>query len=174
MNLLQLARQTLESFFQNKKFEPDEKTKSKYSDKRACFVTLNLNNQLRGCIGSLQAIQELWRDVTQNTINAAFNDPRFMPLTKEELNKIKIEISTLSKPKKLEFKNEKELLEKINNKIGIILKRGSNSATFLPQVWQQIPDKIQFLEHLSQKAGLNKDAWKNSEIWFYNVNVEGE
>jgi len=174
LTLTQLARHTLEAYFQNQKFEPDEETKKKYSDKKACFVTLTKNDQLRGCVGSLIATQELWKDVQENAINAAFRDSRFPPLTKEELNKIKIEISILTAPKKLEYENEKDLLEKINKDMGIILKKGFYSATFLPQVWEQLPDKIQFLEHLSLKAGLDKDAWKTADIFYYKVEIEKE
>ena len=174
LTLTQLARHTLEAYFQNQKFEPDEETKKKYSDKKACFVTLTKNDQLRGCVGSLIATQELWKDVQENAINAAFRDSRFPPLTKEELNKIKIEISVLTAPKKLEYENEKDLLEKINKDMGIILKKGFYSATFLPQVWEQLPDKIQFLEHLSLKAGLDKDAWKTADIFYYKVEIEKE
>ena len=105
----------------------------------------------------------------ENAIHAAFDDYRFSPLSKNELSKIKIEISVLSIPRKIEFKNEKELLGKIDNKMGIIVKKGFNSATFLPQVWEQISDPKSFLEHLSIKAGLEKDAWKNSDIYFYRV-----
>jgi len=174
MNLTQLARKTLEFHFEGRKFEPDESTKKKFSKKQACFVTLTINKQLRGCIGSLIARQELWKDVQENSLNASFSDPRFYPLTKEELKKVKIEVSVLSIPKKLEFKDEKDLLEKINNKMGIILKKDYHTATFLPQVWEQLPDKIDFLGQLSLKAGLNKDAWKNSEIEYYTVKIEKE
>jgi len=173
MNLAQLARKTLEFYFENKSFKPDEQTKKKYNQKQACFVTLEKNNQLRGCIGCLEARQELWEEVQENAINSAFNDFRFSQLTKKELKKIKIEVSILTKPKKINYKDEKDLLEKINNKMGIILKKDFNSATFLPQVWGQIPDKTEFLEHLSLKAGLNKGDWKTSEIWFYEVDVGG-
>ncbi len=174
MKLTELARKTLEASFNNEKFEPDAETKKKYSEKRACFVTLTLNGELRGCVGSLEAHQELWKDVQDNAINAAFYDTRFFPLTKEELDKIKIEVSVLSPSERIEFSSPQELLEKIDNKMGIILKKNFHTATFLPQVWEQIPDKIRFLEELSLKAGLNKDAWKDAEIWFYRVSVEEE
>ncbi len=169
MDILQLARKTLENYFNNKKFEPDAETKLKYSEKKASFVTLTKNTSLRGCIGSLEAHQELWKDVQSNSVNAAFSDPRFPQLTKSELSQIKIEVSVLSIPKKLEYKNEQELLNKINSQMGIILKKGFSTSTFLPQVWEQIPDKIKFLEQLSLKAGLPQDAWKTVEIQYYTV-----
>ena len=174
MKLTEIARKTLEAYFDRKKFEPNADTKIKFSDKRACFVTLTINKNLRGCIGSLEARQELWKDVMQNALNAAFSDYRFSPLSKTELPKIKIEVSVLSEKKKISFKNEKELLEKIDKKMGIILEKNGHGATFLPQVWEQISDKTEFLEHLSMKAGLNKDAWKQSEIYYYRVEAEEE
>ncbi|MDO8623349.1 MAG: AmmeMemoRadiSam system protein A [archaeon] len=169
MNLIELSRKTIEFALDGKKFEPDEDTKDKFREKKASFVTLTKKGELRGCIGSLIAYRELWKDVQENSLHAAFNDSRFLVLRKEELNKIKIEVSVLSKPEKLEFKDENDLLKKINYKMGIILKNKGYSATFLPQVWEQIPDKRAFLEHLSLKAGLNKDAWRNSDILFYTT-----
>lgn len=169
MNLLQLARKTIEYYLDNKELKIPEELKKKYSKKQACFVTLTKNKELRGCIGSLYPKQELWKDIQENAINAAFHDFRFNPLTKEELKKIKIEISILTIPKKINFKNEKELLKKINKKMGIILKKGFNNSTFLPQVWEEILDKQDFLEQLSLKAGLDKNAWKNAEIYSYEV-----
>ncbi len=174
MKLTELARKTIELHFLGNLFQPDEKTKEKYKDKKACFVTLTKRGSLRGCIGSLEARQELWKDVQENSINSGFYDTRFAPLTKDELDKIKIEVSVLSKHIKLNYKNEKDLLNKLDNKMGVILKKDNFSSTFLPQVWEQILDKTEFLENLSLKAGLNKDAWKKAEIWYYYVEIEKE
>lgn len=176
MNPPQLARKTLESHFNNpnKKFEPDDATKKKYHKEQACFVTLTKSGDLRGCIGSLQAHQVLWKDVQERAVDAAFNDPRFFPLSQDELEKIKIEVSVLSVPKKLDFKSPDDLLKKLNSKMGLILQKGVYSSTFLPQVWEELPDKKEFLEHLSMKAGLSKDSWKTSEFWFYTVDAEKE
>jgi AmmeMemoRadiSam system protein A len=174
LKLTKLARRTLEEYFKGKEFTPEEHTKSIYNEKQACFVTLTINGNLRGCIGSLVPQKELWKDVQENAINAAIHDFRFPRLTGEELSKIKIEISVLSLPKKIQFISEKDLLMRINKGKGFILKKGNFSATFLPQVWEQIPDKIEFLEQLSIKAGLGRNAWKNSDIWSYTVNIEKE
>jgi len=174
MKLTTLSKKTLEAFFENKKFIPNEKTKQEFSKPLACFVTLTKNKNLRGCIGSLKPTRPLYKDVIENTIHAAFHDPRFAPLTKKELKLIKIEISVLSSPKKLNFKTPEELLKKLNKNLGLILKKGFYSATFLPQVWKEIPNKINFLEHLSLKAGLDKNAWKTSEIFYYTVDIEKE
>lgn len=176
MKLTEIARKTLEVHFAGKEFYLDKETREKYREKKACFVTLTIDDELRGCIGSLNATKELWREVQENALNAAFNDFRFFPLSENELRKIKIEVSVLSNTKKLEFKDEEDLLKKIKKDMGVILKQGICSATFLPQVWEQIPDKREFLEHLSAKAGLNKDAWKQkkTEISYYKVNIEKE
>ncbi len=167
--LLELARKCLEHHFSGDKLEVPEDIKKKFSENQACFVTLTENGGLRGCIGSLESRQELWKDVIENTLNAAFRDSRFLPLYSYELGKIKIEISVLNIPKKINFKDSDDLLNKIDKKMGLILKKAFYSATFLPQVWDEIPSKQEFLEHLSRKAGLDKDAWKDAEILFYRV-----
>ncbi len=167
LKLTELARIAIEAHLKSKKLEIDRETKKEYSKKGASFVTLTKNGELRGCIGSLEAFQALWKDVIENAINAGFRDFRFHPLTNEEFSQIKIEVSVLSEPKKI-------AAEKINNTMGIILKHGMNTSTFLPQVWEELPDKTDFLEHLSMKAGLDKNAWKDSELWYYNVEKQKE
>jgi len=174
MKLTKLVRKTIECALNNERFEVDEDTKKTYGKERACFVTLDKGGELRGCIGCFDSTKPLWKCVQENAINAAFHDPRFPPLSKKELEEIKIEVSVLSSPRKLEYKNPKNLLKKINRKMGIILKKNFHGATFLPQVWKQIPDKREFLEHLSLKAGLDKDGWKTSEFLYYYVDVEKE
>ncbi len=174
MKLTEIARKTIEAALNHTHFELDVKTKKKYSEIKASFVTLTLFNQLRGCIGSLQASQPLWKDVQKNALLAASQDPRFPPVDESEIKDIKIEISVLSAPQKLEYKDEKDLLNKINSTMGLVLKSGYSSATFLPQVWEDLPDKVDFLENLSMKAGLNKDAWKHAEFWYYTVKKEAE
>ncbi len=176
LTLCEIARKTLEASLEGKEFQPNEKTKKKFSEKKACFVTLSINDELRGCVGCLETNQELWKNIQENAISAAFNDYRFLPIKKKEIKGIKIEVSVLSRPKLINHKDEKDLLIKINNKMGIILKGNPGSATFLPQVWEQLPDKTEFFEHLSLKAGLNKDAWKNpkTEFWCYGVDADKE
>lgn len=172
--LLNLARKAIQCHLENEKLEISEGIKKRYSEKKACFVTLTEKGGLRGCVGNLEPRQELYKDVVENAINAGFHDFRFTPLIEEELDKIKIEISVLNVPEELEFKDEKDLLNKINKDMGIILQQGMGSATFLPQVWEQLPDKTEFLEHLSLKAGLDKNVWKTAEIYFYSVEKIGE
>lgn len=165
--LLKIARDAIESKFYDKEIYVNEEIKKKFSKKQSCFVTLTEDGMLRGCIGSLYASQELWKDVVDNAVHAAFHDYRFRPVSEREIDKIKIEVSVLSIPEKLGIGSE--VFDKIDNKMGIILEKSGASSTFLPQVWEQIKDKKQFLEELSLKAGLNKDAWKTAKISFYRV-----
>jgi AmmeMemoRadiSam system protein A len=174
MKLTEIARKTLEAHFKGKEFELDKRTKERLKEKRACFVTLTKNGELRGCIGTLEPRQPLYKDIIENAKNAALNDPRFAPVSESELKDINIEVSVLSLPKKIKYKSPEELLKKINKKMGLILEKGYYSATFLPQVWEDLPDKVQFLEYLSMKAGLNRNAWKTADISFYTVKIEKE
>lgn len=139
--------------------------------KAATFVTLNKNGNLRGCIGSLASHTELYEDLKQNAIKAAFKDPRFKPVTKEELKDITIEVSILTPAIKVEYDSFEHLCKKIiPNKHGVILKTPTNQGTYLPQVWESIPKPEDFLISLCQKAGMKKDCFKNKpEIFFYEV-----
>lgn len=174
--LLQIARKSIASHLAGKDFQLSSELKSKFSDKKACFVTLTKNGALRGCIGSIQPRQELYKDVIENAENAAFNDPRFHPLQKNELSEIKIEISVLTIPKKIEFKDSNDIIKKLTKKEGVIIKKGWQSATYLPQVWEQIHDKNDFLSSLCIKAGLSSSAWKEKgiEVYFYYVEAVEE
>lgn len=127
-------------------------------EKGAVFVTLNnrSNHALRGCIGSLIAHRELYRDLIDNAVAAAKHDPRFSPLTQNEFDKISVEVSLLSEPKELFYKDTKDLKNKIRPNIdGVVLKYGGRQATFLPQVWEELNDFYEFFGHLCQKAGLS-------------------
>ncbi|MEM4330838.1 MAG: AmmeMemoRadiSam system protein A [Candidatus Pacearchaeota archaeon] len=169
--LLKLARESIKSFLEEKKLEIPEEIKREFSEKKASFVTLKINNNLRGCIGTLFPTKELWRDVSENAINAAFKDPRFFPLTKEEFEKIKIEVSILSLPKKIDYKDIKDLKRKIKGK-GVILSYSFYSATYLPQVWEEIKDEEQFLSSLCLKAGLPSNFWKTNKLEILTYEVE--
>ena len=103
--------------------------------------------------------------VKANAINAAFRDPRFEPLSEKEWEKVKIEISILTDPKPLDYSNRRDLLEKMKpGSDGVILKKGYNKATFLPQVWEQLPEKKEFLTHLCLKAGLDGNEWEKGKL----------
>ena len=125
----------------------------------ASFVTLTMRGALRGCIGSLQAAQALGRDVADNALGAAFRDPRFQPLTREEWQHVSVEVSLLSAPKPIRFADEPDLLAQIRpGEDGLILEHAGRRATFLPQVWESLPQKAQFLGELVRKAGLPADT----------------
>ena len=129
-------------------------------DKGACFVTLMQHDQLRGCIGTLQPHRSLLDDVQANARAAAFNDTRFSPLTNDELDNTQIEVSLLSAMQSMNFSSEQEALAQLQPGIdGIVFEYGSYRSTFLPQVWQQLPDSKEFIAHLKHKAGLNADFW---------------
>lgn len=128
----------------------------------AVFVTLTQGGELRGCIGSLEAHRPLRNDLCANALAAAFSDPRFPPLTVEELNGTQVEVSVLSQPEPLDFRDEADLLARLRPGIdGVILEHGWHRATFLPQVWDQLPEPRQFLAHLKRKAGLAPDFWSD-------------
>lgn len=141
-------------------------------EKKGVFVSIHLNDELRGCIGLLLPVKPLYEAVMENAVNAAYGDSRFPPLEKEELEKISIEISVLSDPVMLGYIDEAHLLKKLNFDEGVIIKKGFFKATFLPQVWEQIPDKKEFLGHLCLKANLEEHAWKDSESEVYAYWVE--
>ncbi|MCG8429167.1 MAG: AmmeMemoRadiSam system protein A [Chromatiales bacterium] len=127
---------------------------------RACFVTLHREGNLRGCIGSLEATQPLVADVAENAFSAAFRDPRFDRLTKTELTGLEIHISVLTPSTPMRFNSEAELLRQIRPGIdGLILTEGSRRGTFLPSVWDALPEPTTFLQQLKRKAGLPGDYW---------------
>jgi AmmeMemoRadiSam system protein A len=166
-HLLSVARKTIEeALSQKKEKEPlDPLDSPKFSEKRGTFVTLTIDGCLRGCIGHILPQESLVNGVRINAINAAFRDPRFRPLSKNEFEKIKIEISVLTAPKALSYSDANDLLMKLRPGVdGVIVKKGYHQATFLPQVWEQLPDKNSFLTHLCLKAGLDGDIWKNEKL----------
>jgi AmmeMemoRadiSam system protein A len=129
------------------------------------FVTLKIKGKLRGCIGSLTSGEALSENIRRNALNAAFHDPRFSALSKEELNRADIEISILSEPQELAHRNGSDLIAKLRPHIdGVIIRKGPASATFLPQVWEQLPQPEDFLSHLCLKAGLSSDDWQRGEL----------
>ena len=128
----------------------------------ACFVTLTQSQQLRGCIGTLEAHRPLGEDVTANAVAAAFRDPRFKPLHRDEFAAIAVEVSLLSAMEILSFEDEAGALAQLRPDIdGIVLQYGHHRSTFLPQVWEQLPDRAEFIAHLKYKAGLPPDFWSN-------------
>ncbi|THB81417.1 MAG: AmmeMemoRadiSam system protein A [Desulfobacteraceae bacterium] len=148
-----------------------------FKENRGVFVTLHKQGQLRGCIGSLEASAPMKVSVEENAINAAFKDPRFSPLTVAEYDQIDVEISILTEPKPLEYRDAEDLLAKLRPGVdGVVLKKGWAKATFLPQVWDSLPKPESFLSQLCQKAGLPAKDWKTGdlEILTYQVQYFGE
>jgi len=126
----------------------------------AAFVTLTQAGQLRGCIGSLVAHRALRDDVASNARAAAFDDPRFMPLQADELARTRIEVSVLSAPVPMPFTSRQDALAQLRPGVdGVILSAGRRRATFLPQVWDELPDQEDFIQHLFRKAGLPANYW---------------
>ncbi len=173
--LVQLARKTIWERLGLDGKDPEievEKEKALQTHS-GTFVTLSLNGTLRGCIGSLTADEPIFTSVRRNAVNAAFHDPRFPPLTAEEASTIDIEVSILTEPQPLEYDSPQDLLEKICPEIdGVIIKKGLYRATFLPQVWEQLPDRKEFLSHLCNKAGLAPNCWEENELQVYTYQVQ--
>lgn len=177
--LLKIARdaifQTLEAasrggrrFFQSLEKEAETfssigKIPAEFAEERATFVTLTLDGNLRGCIGRLEACRPLVEDVVENARAAAFGDPRFAPLSKDEFETLEIHISVLSPSEEMVFVSEADLLEQIRPGVdGLILQEGGQRGTFLPSVWEELPDKELFLMHLKMKAGFSNTYWSDA------------
>jgi len=171
--LLELARKTLANVTSGGNVPETDAASlaEKLRSSRACFVTLTKNSDLRGCIGAIFPEEPLYQAVISRA-RAALKDPRFTPVRSEELKDIEIEISVLTIPRRLEFKSPEDLLQKLRPGIdGVVLRMGMRQATFLPQVWEQLPDKEDFLNHLAQKAGMNASAWREpgTSVLIYQV-----
>lgn len=172
--LISLARKTIESKLFNRDLPEDKNNLTeKYLEKRGTFVTLTMNNNLRGCIGHIIPQESLIEGIRINALNAAFEDPRFPPLSKNEWSNVKVEISILTEPEFLEYSDANDLLGKLRPGIdGVILKKGYAQSTFLPQVWEQLPDKRDFLTHLCMKAGMSGSEWKKGDLTVYTYQVQ--
>ena len=143
--------------------KPPRGLPAELKERRATFVTLQIGGRLRGCIGMLEACRPLAEDVAENAFAAAFRDPRFPPLSEIEFNDLEISISVLSPPEEMTFSSEEDLLAQIRPGIdGLILEEGVRKGTFLPSVWEQLPKKEAFLEHLKLKAGLSSGYWSDT------------
>ena len=174
--LLRLARDAMERGVKGEKLMPlDEATLSpRLRAHAASFVTLTIDGQLRGCIGGLEARQSLAEDVRQHAVSATLEDPRFHPVSERELNGIQIEVSRLTRPHPLEYKDANDLLSKLRPHVdGVILRDGLyHRGTFLPQVWEKIPDPAEFLNNLCYKMGVSKNLWRNKHLDVLTYEVE--
>ncbi|MCC6300917.1 MAG: AmmeMemoRadiSam system protein A [Anaerolineales bacterium] len=174
--LLRLAREALTLRVGGEKLPQLELSSlpPRLREEGASFVTLTIRGELRGCIGALEAYQPLAQDVREHAVAAAFEDPRFPPVVERELGAIQIEVSRLTRPLPLPYKDADDLTSKLNPHVdGVILRESlGRRATFLPQVWEKIPDPAKFLNHLCQKMGLNESAWRNKHLEVLTYQVE--
>ena len=173
--LLKIARESLELKLRGEKLPPlnapSQQTPLLQSD-GATFVTLTVDGQLRGCIGTLQPYQPLAEDVREHALAAALHDYRFPQVQADELDSIEIEISRLTAPVPLDYTDAEDLLAKLRPGVdGVVLRDGSRRATFLPQVWDQLPNARDFLNHLCQKMGAKSNLWqqKKLDVLIYQV-----
>ena len=172
--LLSIARESMQHAVKKENLSPLElnSMSSMLRANGASFVTLTIHGNLRGCIGALEPYQPLALDVREHAIASALDDPRFPPVTPSELDQIEIEISRLTVPERLEYTDAEDLLAKLRPHVdGVILRDGFRRATFLPQVWDKIPDKADFLDNLCYKMGAPQNLWghKHLEVLVYQV-----
>jgi AmmeMemoRadiSam system protein A len=173
--LLRLARQALEHGVRNQKLPPLDKASftPRLHEDGASFVTLTVRGQLRGCIGALEPYQPLAEDVREHAVAAALEDPRFPPVSERELSGIEIEVSRLTRPIPLDYKDANDLLSKLRPHVdGVILRDAFRRATFLPQVWEKIPDRAEFLDNLCYKMGASPDLWRKKHLEVLTYQVE--
>jgi len=170
--LLQLARKTVKKYFLMKELVINE---SIFREKQGVFASIHTKKgELRGCIGYPLPVYPLGEAVQRESVSAAFDDPRFPPLTKNELSKVVFEISVLTKPELIEVEDPKEYLKKIKiGKDGLIIEFGLNSGLLLPQVATEHKLAVKkFLEHICYKAGLPTDIWRSGQVKIYKFQAQ--
>jgi AmmeMemoRadiSam system protein A len=173
--LLRLARQALETSVNGGQLPPiDEASLTPaLRAEGASFITLTVGGNLRGCIGALEPYQPLAEDVREHAAAAALQDYRFHPVQPGELEGIEIEVSRLTVPVPLDYKDADDLLTRLHPGVdGVILRDGIRRATFLPQVWEKIPDPTEFLENLCYKMGASPDTWRRKKLGVLIYHVE--
>ncbi len=176
--LLKLARKTLVQVVTTGNFpKTSAPVAAKLTEQKGCFVTLTIDGRLRGCIGHVLPKMPLYKAVMDNTRSAALLDKRFKPVRPKEIEKIEIEISVLTVPRRLEYESTVDLLMKLRPHVdGVLLKVGTRQSIYLPQVWEQIPNKGLFMNSLAQKAQLPPSAWQRREamVWTYQAEAFSE
>jgi uncharacterized protein len=174
--LLQIARLSIEQAVTGKECpSPDlDLLPPALCEPGVCFVTLTMpGNELRGCIGGLEATQPLALDVWEHAASAALDDYRFMPVRADEISLLHIEISRLTRPTPLEYDRPEDLPNLLHPLMdGVVLRDGLRRATFLPQVWEKLPDPCAFLSHLCQKMGASPDLWRRRKLGVEIYRVE--
>lgn len=171
--LLKIAKEAISTVFEKKPLQISEELRKKYGKKQGVFVTIKKDDELRGCIGFPEPIEPLYNAIVEAARAAAFRDPRFPPLRKEELNEIKLEVSVLTLPEEIKC-SKAELVKNIKvGRDGLIVRMGFNSGLLLPQVpveWNW--NEKEFLEQTCIKAGLYPDAWKDKNCNVYKFQAE--
>jgi uncharacterized protein len=173
--LLKIARQAIDSIVRGENPAAFDlgKMPARLREKGASFVTLTIHGGLRGCIGALEAYLPLAEDVREHAIAAATQDYRFSPVRPDEVEKLKIEISRLTAPVELDYKDANDLIGRLRPGIdGVILQDGAHRATFLPQVWEKLPDPEVFLCYLCNKMGASENLWRWKKIRVRTYQVE--
>jgi AmmeMemoRadiSam system protein A len=173
--LLRMAREAIEHRVRGEKLPKIQATSltPNLREQGASFITLSIGGQLRGCIGAIEAYQPLAEDVREHAVAAALEDPRFPPLSEDELSRIQIEVSHLTRPVRLEYTDADDLLSKLKPFVdGVILQDGLRRATFLPQVWEKIPDPSEFMDNLCYKMGVPHQHWKSKHLDVFIYQVE--
>ena len=175
--LLRLAREAIERGVKGEKLYPldEQALPPQLREKGSSFITLTLHGELRGCIGALDAYQSLAEDVREHAVAAALKDPRFPAVRKEELDGIQIEISRLTRPVPLDYKDANDLVSKLRPHVdGVILrdKATGRHGTFLPQVWEKISDPVEFLNSLCYKMGMSEHVWRSRQLEVLTYEVE--
>ena len=167
--LLKFARAAIETKLGLSGESPEKKIAHLPSDlleqKRGIFVTLHKKGDLRGCIGNIEPTKTIQEGIRENAEHAAFRDTRFSPLAREEVDEIDIEVSILTVPEEVPYAEGRDLVSKLTPYVdGVVLEKGFRRATFLPQVWDQLPDSEAFLGHLCLKAGMKREEWKKGGL----------
>lgn len=173
--LLELARESLREFTRSGRQPNVEESQitPALRECRGCFVTLRRHDELRGCIGCITTELPLYAAVMNNACGAAFRDTRFAPVEGDEITELEIEISVLSEPAPLAFGSPQEMLTKLQPGVdGVVLKADGRTVTFLPQVWEKIPDPVQFMDELARKALLPPAAWRGPGVTVLTYEVE--
>jgi len=172
--LINIAKQTISSRFEGKEPDIEDSLKKKYSNKQGGFVTLTIDGELRGCIGFTEPIFQLWECVVHAAGAAAFEDPRFPPLSKEEFKKIKVEVSVLTLPELIKVDDIQEYSKEIEiGKHGLIVEKKGVKGLLLPQVFTEY--KVEWEEALDmtcQKAGFNNDAWREKDCKVFKFSAQ--
>ena len=173
--LLALARQSIESALAQQPLPSLDRPglSPALLENGASFVTLTRGGDLRGCVGALEPYQPLVDDVREHAVAAALQDFRFQPVRPDELPHLKIEISRLTLPEDLEYSTPEDLLRKLRPTLdGVTIFDGRHRATFLPQVWEKLPDPVEFLEHLCHKMNASPDLWRRRTLRVQTYQVE--